>query len=71
MGRLGALSVPGEGLFLRFAALMIFLARRRWLALESRLLLMGDMQRLSFVVGMGEMAEDVYRGLVAGKDRLV
>lgn len=41
------------------------------MALESRLLMMGDMQRLSFGVGTGEVAEDVYKGLVAGKDRLV
>lgn len=45
MGRLLPLSAPGEGLFLRLAALIMFLARRRWLALaESRLLPMGDMQ---------------------------
>lgn len=65
------LSAPGEGLFLRLAALMMFLARRRWLALESKLLMMGDMQRLSFVVGTGEVTEDLYTGFVAGKDKLV
>lgn len=71
MGRLWPLSAPGEGLFLRLAALMMFLARRRWLALESRLLTMGDVQPLSLGWGTGEVAEDVYRGLVAGKDKLV
>lgn len=39
------------------------------MALESRLLTVGDMQRLS--LGTGELADDVYRGLVAGKDKLV
>lgn len=48
---------------------MMFLASRRWLALESGLLIMGDMQRLS--LGGGEVAEDVYRGLVVEKDKLV
>lgn len=41
------------------------------MALESRLLTMGDMQRLSLGRGTGEVAEDVYRGLVVGKDKLV
>lgn len=63
--------MPGEGLFLRLAALMMFFARRRWLALESRLLTMGDMQRLSLGGETGEVAEDVYRGLVAGEEQLV
>ena len=63
--------MPGDGLFLRLAALMMFFARRRWLDFESKLLTMGDMQRLSFVGGTGEVAEDVYRGLVAAKDKLL
>lgn len=70
MGRLWPLRAPGEGLFLRLAALMMFLARRRWFALESRLT-MGDMQRLSLDGGTGEVAEEVYTGLVVGKDKLV
>lgn len=41
------------------------------MALESGLLTMGDMQRLSLGGGTGEVAEDVYRGLVAWKDKLV
>lgn len=32
---------------------------------------MGDVQPLSLGWGTGEVAEDVYRGLVAGKDKLV
>lgn len=44
MGRLWLLSAPGEGLFLRLAALMMFFARRRWLAFESKLLTLGDTQ---------------------------
>lgn len=71
MGRLWALRAPGEGLFLRLAALMMFFARRRWLALESRLLTTGDTQQLSLGVWMGEATEDVCTGLVAGKDSLV
>lgn len=51
---------------------MIFLASRRWLALESWVLTMGDMQRLSLGGRTGEeVADSVYRGLVAGKDKLV
>lgn len=46
---------------------MMFLARRRWLAFESTLLTIGDMQRLS----LGAETEDVYRGFVAEKDKLV
>ena len=41
------------------------------MALESKLLAMGDMQRLSLVGGIGELAEDVYRGLVARNDKPV
>lgn len=41
------------------------------MALESGLLMVGDMQRLSFGGSTGEVVEDVYRGLVVGKDRLV
>lgn len=41
------------------------------MALESKLLTIGDMQRLSLVGEMGEVAEDVYKGLVAGNDKLV
>lgn len=59
MGRLWALKAPGEGLFFRLAALMMFLARSRWLALESRLWMTGDTQPLSFGVWMGEVTEDV------------
>lgn len=51
------LRAPGEGLFLRLAALIMFLARSRWLALESRLLTTGDMQRVSLGKPMGEMGE--------------
>lgn len=65
------LSVPGEWLFLRLAALMMFLARRRWLVLESRLFMMGDMQRLSFGVGVDGVMDDVDRGLVVGEERPV
>lgn len=50
---------------------MIFLARRRWLALESKLLTVGDMQRLSLSGETGEVTEDVYRGLVVERDKLV
>lgn len=32
---------------------------------------MGDMQRLSLGGEIGEVAEDLYKGLVAWKDRLV
>lgn len=39
------------------------------MALESRLLALGDVMRLSLSGGTGEVAEDVYRGLVAGKDK--
>lgn len=34
IGRLWPLRAPGDGLFLRLAALMMFLANRRWFALE-------------------------------------
>lgn len=71
MGRLWALRAPGEGLFFRLAALMMFLARSRWLALESRLLMAGDTQQLSFGAWTGEVKEDVCKGLVLGKDSLV
>lgn len=50
---------------------MIFLASRRWLALESKLLTVGDMQRLSLVKETGEVTEDVYRGLVVEREKLV
>lgn len=65
------LKAPGEGLFLRLAALMMFFARRRWLALESRLLTTGDMQRLSLGVWVGEVTVEVCTGLVVGKDSRV
>lgn len=50
---------------------MIFLASRRWLALESKLLTVGDMQRLSLGKETGEVTEDVYRGLVVEREKLV
>lgn len=59
MGRLWPLSAPGEGLFFRLAALMMFFARSRWFALESTLLGVGDMQRLSLGMGTGDVAEDL------------
>lgn len=40
------------------------------MALESRLVTVGDMQRLSLGVGTGEEVADLYRGLV-GNDKLV
>ena len=58
MGRLWLLSAPGDGLFLRLAALMMFLARMRWLALESRLLTLGERQRFSLTRETGEVAVD-------------
>ena len=70
MGRLWPLRAPGEGLFLRLAALIIFFARRRWLALESRVLTLGDIQRPSVGCG-GDVAEDVFTGLVEEKDNLL
>lgn len=63
MGRLCPLRAPGETLFFRLAALMMFFARRRWLALESMLVPVGDMQRL----GTGEEAADLCKGLVKGR----
>lgn len=41
------------------------------MALESRLLRVGDMQLLSRDVGTGEGAEDLYKGLVLEKERLL
>lgn len=67
MGRLWALKAPGEGLFFRLAALMMFFARSRWLALEST----GDTRQLSFGVWMGEATEGVCTDFVVGKDSLV
>lgn len=64
MGRLWALKAPGEGLFFRLAALMMFFASSRWLALESRLLMTGEAQPLSFGALMGEVT-------VVGMDCLV
>lgn len=49
----------------------MFFASMRWLALESRLLMTGDMQRLSLGRGTGEVAVDVDRVLPEGKDKLV
>lgn len=69
MGRLWPLRPPGETLFLRLAALMMFFAKRRWLAFESMLATVGDMQRLSLGVGTGDEAADLYKGLE--KDRLL
>lgn len=69
MGRLWPLMAPGDTLFLRLAALMIFFARRRWLAFKSMLVTVGDMQRLSLGVCTGEEDADLYRGFE--KDRLV
>lgn len=41
----------------------MFLAKRRWLAFESMLVRVGDMQ-LSLDVGTGEEAADLYKGRV-------
>lgn len=71
MGRLWAFKAPGEGLFFRLAALIMFFARSRWLVLESRLLMTGEAQQLSFGVWMGEVTEDVCMDLVVGVDSLV
>lgn len=66
MGRLWPLSAPGDGLFLRLAALMMFLARMRWLALESRLLTLGERQRLSLAEETGDVTVAGYWGLEVG-----
>lgn len=41
------------------------------MAFESELLTLGDMHRLSLAGVIGEVTEDVYRGLVVENDKLV
>lgn len=57
MGRLCPLSAPGDGLFFRLAALMMFLARIRWLALVSWVTA-GDWHLVSHGGDTGEVALD-------------
>lgn len=60
MGRLRLLSAPGDGLFFRLAALMMFLAKMRWLALVSWLTA-GDWHLVSQCGDTGEVAVGLKR----------
>ena len=65
MGSPWPLSAPGEGLFLRLAALMMFLASNRWLALVSWLM-MGDWHLVSHRGDTGEVVMARWTGLGEG-----
>lgn len=62
MGKPCPLSAPGDGLFFLLAALMMFLARRRWLALVSSGLI-GDWHLVSQGGDTGEAAVRLLMGL--------